>query len=339
MKIVVIVPNREEFLACEVLKGLHRNGVELIPSSPLSSIRDAYARCSPVSIGAEDIPDTKVYTDDEVIEHATSADYIFVLWGKFSSPNDMDPGGKMYLLDKINAPEKTVLIDGSEYSWTGYPTHGQLRKDKLNCTKGIPWIWEEMRDKVKWYFKRETYPEDVIDHNIIPCPYPFRVEDRQPSTNKDIALFGVFGQTSTGLRTEVEQVCPTLSHDLPIILNRQPGGRIEYLKLLSRSYMAVDAWGGGDCNVRRSEVHMNSVASLMQEWGILEPHSFTDGENVIFYNTVEEFEEKANFYLKNLDKLSEIGKNGYEHALKYHTTEKRVQYIFDIINGKFKWEI
>ena len=59
MKIVAIIPNREEFLACEVLKGLHRRGVELIPSSPLSNIRNAYARCSPISIGAEDIPDTK----------------------------------------------------------------------------------------------------------------------------------------------------------------------------------------------------------------------------------------------------------------------------------------
>ena len=82
MKIVAIIPNREEFLACEVLKGLHRRGVELIPSSPLSNIGNAYARCSPISIGAEDIPDTKDYTDDEIIEHAKSADYIFVFWGK-----------------------------------------------------------------------------------------------------------------------------------------------------------------------------------------------------------------------------------------------------------------
>ena len=338
MKIVVIVPNREEFLACEVLKGLHRKGVDLIPSSPLSNIRNAYARCSPTNIGAEDIPDTKEYTDDEIIEHAKSADYIFVLWGKFSSSDDKSPGGKTYLVDKINAPEKTVLIDGSEYSWTGCRVDGQLRKDKLNCTKGIPWIWEEMRDKAKWYFKRETYPEDISENNIIPCPYPFRIEDRQTPKKKDIALFGAFGQTSTGLREEVKKVCDTLSHDLSIISSKQPGGRKNYLDLISRSYMVADAWGGGDCNVRRGEVHMNSSALIMQEWGIMEPNPFTDGENIILYNTEEEFKEKANFYLKNLDKLIEIGKNGYAHSLKYHVTEKRVQYIFDIINEKFKWE-
>ena len=41
---------------------------------------------------------------------------------------------------------------------------------------------------------------------IIPCPYPFRVEDRQPVVTKDISLFCVFGHVSTGLRAEVEEV-------------------------------------------------------------------------------------------------------------------------------------
>ena len=338
MKIVAIIPNREEFLACEVLKGLHRRGVELIPSSPLSNIRNAYARCSPISIGAEDIPDTKDYTDDEIIEHAKSADYIFVFWGKFASPYDATPGGKMYLLDKINEPDKTVFIDGSEWSYTGHMVSGQVRKDKLDCSKGMPWIWQEMRDRVKWYFKRETFPEDVVEHGIIPCPYPFRIEDKQQLKVRDISLLCAFGQTSTGLRAEVEEACHTISHSLPVIVGSQPGGRVNYLDLISRSHMIVDAWGGGDCNVRRSEIHMNSVASIMQEWNILEPYPFIDGENVIFYNTVEEFKEKADFYLKNLDKLIEIGENGYKHGMEYHITEKRVQYIFDIINEEITWK-
>ena len=53
MKIVIILPNREEFVACEVIKGLHRRGVELIPSSPLSNLRNAY------KVGYEDIPDIR----------------------------------------------------------------------------------------------------------------------------------------------------------------------------------------------------------------------------------------------------------------------------------------
>ncbi len=108
MKIVLILPHREEFLACEVIKGLHRKGVELIPSSPLSNLSKLYR------VGNDDIPNIREYSDDEIIEHSKSADYIFVLWSKFPSPYSKDPGGKMYLVDKINEPDKTVFIDGSE---------------------------------------------------------------------------------------------------------------------------------------------------------------------------------------------------------------------------------
>lgn len=337
MKIVVIVPRREEYLACEVLKGLHRKGVELITTAPLDHIRTAYANCSPVDIGAGDIPQTKIYSDNEILDHAKSADYIFVLWSKFATPNDISFSNKLYLLDKINAPEKTVFIDGSEYSWSGHRMQGQSRREITDVSKGMPWINKELRDKSNWYFKRETYPDDIQEHNIIPCPYPFRIEDRQHPRLKDIALICAFGQTSTGLRADVQESCRTLTHGLPILADKQPGGRSHYLDLLSRSYMAIDAWGGGDCTVRRNEAHINSIALCMQAWGIVEPYEFEDGKNIILYNNKSEFLEKTKYYLNNLDKLIEIGENGYQHTLKYHTTEKRIDYIFDVINNKVKW--
>jgi len=333
MKIIIILPNREEFIACEVIKGLYRRGVELIPSSPLSNLRNLY------KVGSDDLPNTKQYSDEEIIEHSKSADYIFVLWSKFASPYDKDFGGDIHLVDKINQPDKTVFIDGSEYSYSGWPADGQTRKDKLNYSKGYPWIWQEMRDKVKWYFKRETFPEDLSDHDVIPFPYPFRIEDKRPVKERNISLFCAFGHLTTGLRAEVDEVSRTLTHELPLIVGSQSGGREHYLNLMSRSYLIADAWGGGDCTVRRSEVHMNSIALIMQEWNILEPYPFTDGENIITYNSSNEFKEKVNFYLKDLDKLIEIGNNGYEHAINNHTTEKRVQYIFDIIDKKIKWEL
>ena len=113
MKIIVIVPRREEFLACEVLKGLFRKGIELITTEPLVHIRNAYANCSPVNIGAGDIPIGKHHSDEEILEHAKTADYIFVLGSKFASPNETNFGSRLYLLDKINRPEITVFIDGS----------------------------------------------------------------------------------------------------------------------------------------------------------------------------------------------------------------------------------
>ena len=103
--------------------------------------------------------------------------------------------------------------------------------------------------------------------------------------------------------------------------------------------MIVDAWGAGsNCTVRRNEVVMNSTAVIGQKWEIIVPDDYTDGVNIINYKDVNEFEEKVDYYFKNQEKLIEIGENGYQHALKYHTTEKRMKYIFDIIKGNLKWE-
>ena len=68
------------------------------------------------------------------------------------------------------------------------------------------------------------------------------------------------------------------------------------------------------------------------------PQYTVDQSQFGFYDTIEEFKEKIDFYLKNLDKLIEIGENGYKHGMEYHITEKRVQYIFDIINEEITWK-
>ncbi len=42
-----------------------------------------------------------------------------------------------------------------------------------------------MRKKAKWYFKRETYLEDLQDNNIFPLPYTHKIEDIQETKNKN----------------------------------------------------------------------------------------------------------------------------------------------------------
>ena len=54
-----------------------------------------------------------------------------------------------------------------------------------------------------------------------------------------------------------------------------------------------------------------------------------DGESCVYYETIDEFKEKLNYYLNNQEECIIIGKNGFDHVKKYHTATKRVQYIFD----------
>jgi len=50
----------------------------------------------------------------------------------------------------------------------------------------------------------------------------------------------------------------------------------------------------------------------------------------------EEFESKLRFYLEstNKNKSIEIAERGYQHLLKFHTTEKRVKYMLSKLQEK-----
>ena len=340
MKIVAIVGRREEYLQYEILKGLYKRNIEIITSEPLNNI---VSKMSKFNISHPPI-NQPVYTDDEIIEHAKDADYIFVFWNKHEKPQGGSVGGKMYLVDRINIPEKTVIIDGSEWSSSGFAYPHQPWKDFNNYEKGTPWIWYYMRDRSKWYFKRETFPEDVHEHKIIPLSYPCRLEDRRDIsdniTSKEYDMLCLFGHKSTGLRSEVmnksNELKRTHTNNKFYIADSLP--REKYLDISSNSKMVVDAWGGGsNCTVRRNEIIMNSTVIIGQKWEIINPYDYVEGEHIINWKTIKEFEEKVDYYINKPELLIQMGKNAYQHALKYHTTEKRIEYIFDIIDGKIEW--
>ena len=66
MKIVVIPPKEKwDFLAESVIEGFYENNIEVYSSDIGNGIKES-----------------DVYSDDEIIEHSKSADYIFVFFGR-----------------------------------------------------------------------------------------------------------------------------------------------------------------------------------------------------------------------------------------------------------------
>jgi len=72
--------------------------------------------------------------------------------------------------------------------------------------------------------------------------------------------------------------------------------------------------------------------AMTQEYCIEFPYDFIDGENIVKYKSVNEFEYKIREYLNDKEKIKEISESGYDHLLNYHTSQKRVEYILGIIN-------
>lgn len=315
MKIIAITPHKKtDTIAQLVIEGLYENNVEIIATDSGNSVQ-------------------KTYSDEEILEHAKTADYIFAIWGK--SIHNGVPEPKFHLLDKINKPEKSVYIDGSEWTSTGFPNKNQV-ENSLNNTiflKGTPWLNEKMLTKCKWYFKRECYDEDE-KNGIIPLTVGARLNMLDETVlEKEYDVFCSFNHVGTGLRKPVQDSCNELrkNNNKVIIKSNLPFN--DYVNLIKKSYIGISAWGAGNSCRRMWEIMSKGTCCFAQKNEILIPNNFTDGENIVFYSSIKEFNEKIQYYLNNKDKVLEIGKKGQEHLKKYHTSKKRVEYILNILNG------
>ena len=333
MKIIAITPNNKfDAVAPLVIEGLYSLGHHVIATDYGNEVK-------------------KAYTDEEVIFHSKDADYIFVIWGKVRG--NMPP--KYYLLDRINRPEDTIYIDGSEWTCSGYPEGNekiqspwqleenigkeekistQIYNSKLDPSKckGSPWVNQSMLDYCKLYFKRECYEEDLKTGII-----PFNVGCLQKyfgnfkNVKKDIDIFCSYGHLYTGLRYETYNACKDLqSQGYNVVFSTKMSHR-QYLETIARSKIAISAWGAGNSCMRLWEIMANKTCCFRQKTEILFPNEPEDGNHCVVYENIEEFNQKIKNYLKNPDECIRIGINGYNHTLKHHVGNAKVKNIFDIL--------
>ena len=316
MRIAVISPYKKlDYLAETVIEGLYKSDIEVKFYQPGNGAKP-----------------TDVIALSDFYKYADSADYIFAIWGKKKGTH---PGIDYNVVKRINRPDRTVFIDGREWTYSGQPEQGQVVEAKWNPKRrrGSEWVNMDMLNYCKWYFKRECYPEDV---NLGIIPLLFGAVDRYYNVSeqeKSIDVFCAYGQINDGLRAETESVCKRLKGEG---YNIVVGGEYDYdtyKDILAQSYIAVDAWGGGDCCARLWEILANKTCAFTQKYNILFPYKFTDSKNYVEYETIQEFETKIRYYLNNREACYTVGQEGYKHLKAHHTAEQRVQYIISILNS------
>ena len=320
MKIIALNPSARyqngkekfDYLSETILEGMYKCGIDVIATDASNGV-------------------TKTYSDEEVIRHSKDADYIFLFWGK-------NRGGRgeprYYLLDQIQRPESTVYIDGSEWTYTGYPSSPEQcdqAKTDSSFRRGEPWLNEEALKYCGWYFKRECYQQDA-DRGVYPLL--FGAVDRQfykGETERAYDIFCSYGQIDDGLRESTLNFCESLKKEGYNIMTDSSISYDEYIKALASSYIAVDAWGGGDNCARIWEIFANKACCVAQKYNIMFPDPFRDNHSFVEYESIGEFEAKVRNLLVNKDKCLEIGQRGYDHMTSYHSAESRVQYIMKIL--------
>ena len=308
MKVIAITPHfKHDFLAATVIEGLYRNGVEVIATDYGNNVEG-------------------VYKDSKILSHSKDAQCVFV----FSSKK-VDPPPKYYLLDEMDLP--IVYIDGSEWTHTyHYDTPHQQSESLLDPSRrrGANWINREMYDRCTWYFKRECYTEDMQADKIYPLPFGVvskNIHITYSPIPKTIDILCAFGQINTGLRSQVSKICreyKNLGHN--VVIGNFPYDL--YIQKMKESVIVVDAWGSGDCNARFYEAVANGSCIMHQKPNIISPYAFKDKIHCIEFTDELEFTSCVDYYLQNIPEALEIGKTGQRHALHYHTSKARVEYMF-----------
>lgn len=309
VKIACVTPDSKRDYLCElVLEGLHQLGHQLVISDPGNGFT------------------MRAMLDDEFVTTANECDVILIFFGK--QRNNSAP--RRYLLDKIKLPKSRIAyIDGSEWSCTGWEKGDQAMASLIDSARrrGEPWIDEEMYQRCGWYFKRETYPQD-IQRGIIPLPFAMcqrHLTEHKPFNNRDIDVFCSFGHVKTGKRREVIELVKSLHNKYNVVVKAGMPTDV-YVDHLLRSKIVIDSWGGGDTNDRMWEAIGSGALVLYQRHNVIMPNPLKDWIHAVSYANITEL-STAITKLLNECNIAEIANNGLIHALTYHKAIHRAEEI------------
>jgi hypothetical protein len=322
MKIIFIhntTYQKEHTTVAQIAEGLYEHGVDVIASHLGNGIKQAYS-------------------EDEILEHSKDADFIFYMWAAGRGYGDLSVG-KEGLVKRINRPEITVYIDGSEWNqWNCRNPNGYGNAyERTDYRRHIeePWLNREMFDYCKWYFKTACFPEDE-SNGAIPFPLGcdniyFETCDLVVDRSKKYDIFCSFGQYTTGLRPEIYNFCRDNANKYKI-LSGPKVSTFEYFSNIIQSYIVPSSWGGMVWSMREWEILASGSMCFVHKIPLLfGPHKPKDGVHWVEYSDMNEFEQKLEYYLDNKDLCLKIGKTGKDYALKYHSSFAKVKYILDII--------
>lgn len=175
----------------------------------------------------------------------------------------------------------------------------------------------------KGYFKREYLGEsDMIPLSL---SYPNKYIPLNINTRRTNPLF--WAGHFNSYRTEYLEACKHL------IGHHKNYPQDVYRSKLLESKIGLNLRGFGfDCT-RRYEIPAHGTMLFSEKLPIIIINDFTDGENAVFFSSLNEFNEKLNYLLNNDDYINKIRLSGHEHLLKYHTGTVRATQLLETVNS------
>ena len=292
MKILYINSAQYDFLTATLIEGLTELGHDIV-----CSLGSSYGK----AIEAKEIPAV-----------AEAADLIII---------GSNHGVNHHLLEDVKNP-RIVAVDGSDHA--SFEVPGTTR--------------------VKAVFKRELclVAPNPAENFIYPMPFAAEKRYFTPPVEKDILVSFVANTNTIPVRHSIHVRLRNRNH--PAIFSGSTNERsysvtsprpiaVEtptYRQLLARSQISISAPGAGyDC-ARYWEILAARAMLFTYTPDILIPNGFTDGVNCATFSSLQEFDDKLDYYLARPERVAEIATAGFEHLLAYHTTSHRAAYFLNL---------
>ncbi len=119
---------------------------------------------------------------------------------------------------------------------------------------------------------------------------------------------------------------------------KDPSSRVghdEYYGELRRSKISVSIRGGGFDTLRFWEIPACKALLISERPDISIPHCFEHERHAVFCKEeLSDLMELVRYYLSHEEERDRIASQGYEHLMKYHTCERRADYLLDICKNR-----
>lgn len=242
-----------------------------------------------------------------------------------------------YLEVAHKIPKKTpvIFIEGGDGEIIG--------ADLINYNNGALYNRALELRPFDFIFKREYLENDTYEPNVAPLPISFNY-DRLPLLPNDYKYdVSFWAVESDPLRTKALDMLENMydckengtTRNQKFSKYKRKGSF--YLQELASTKISINIRGGGWDTMRYWETPAVGAFMLSQRPQIVIPNNFEHEKEVVFFkDDLSDLKELCDYYLKNEAKREQIAKAGLAKMKAFHTDEKRVDFIFDVIKkGRF----
>mgnify|MGYP001211988751 CR=1 FL=1 len=184
------------------------------------------------------------------------------------------------------------------------------------------------------YFKREYLTAKKYEKWVTPLNFSYS-EKYAPNINVERQNFLFYvGRGYQGRWKFIEALQKTVT--LSSVIN-MTGGSIrvytqpEYSEQLLHSKIGLNLRGYGYDSGRYYETPAHGALLFSLKFPLVVEHPFTEGDNAVFFENIDEMVHKLVYLTKHPKLVRDLSIKGYEHFLKYHTTQARAQQMLEKI--------